>query len=128
MNSGEPKCSRKECTNKPINGKEEQGIIFWQSDYPIVSRKSVKADGEKGIAVIQGDERETTTGHRTGEWVETKLKSITLRAKEDSQFKFTSLYHLLNEGFLKKCIQDLKRDKVTGIDEVSIRQRNMKPT
>ena len=53
MNSGEPMYSQKECSIKSINDKIPQGIIHWQSDYSIVSKKSVKADGEKGIAVMQ---------------------------------------------------------------------------
>jgi RNA-directed DNA polymerase len=120
MNSGEPKYSHKECTSKPIDGKGAQGIIFWQSDYPIVSKRSLKDEGEKGIAVIQSDVKETRAGHRTGEWVRTKLASITLRSKEEKGFKFTSLSHLLSESFLKDCFQELKRDKATGIDGVSI--------
>ena len=53
MNSGEPMYSLRECPIKPMDGKMRQDIIHWQSDYSIVSRKSVKADGEKGIAVMQ---------------------------------------------------------------------------
>jgi hypothetical protein len=44
--------SLRECCDKPIDGKERQDIIHWPSDYSIVSRKSVKADGEKGVAVM----------------------------------------------------------------------------
>jgi hypothetical protein len=39
-----------------------QDIIHWPSDYFIVSRKSVKADGEKGVAVIRRGSRETSAG------------------------------------------------------------------
>ena len=46
--------SLRECCNKPINGKERQDIMHRPSDYFIVSRKSVKADGEKGVAVMRG--------------------------------------------------------------------------
>jgi len=46
--------SLRECCDKPIDGKERQDIIHWPSDYLIVSKKSVKADGEKGVAVMQG--------------------------------------------------------------------------
>gem|GEM_PF-1989572 len=53
MNSGEPMYSLRECPIKPMDGKMRQDIIHWQSDYSIVSKKSVKADGEKGIAVMQ---------------------------------------------------------------------------
>jgi len=45
--------SLRECCDKPINGKDRQDIIHWPSDYFIVSRKSVKADGEKGVAVMR---------------------------------------------------------------------------
>ena len=47
--------SLRECWNKPIDGKDWQEIIHWPSDYFIVSMKSVKADGEKGVAVMRRD-------------------------------------------------------------------------
>lgn len=52
----------RECCNKPINGKERQDIIHWPSDYSIVSKKSVKADGEKGVAVMRRGSRGTSAG------------------------------------------------------------------
>ena len=54
--------SLRECWNKPIDGKDWQDIIHWPSDYFIVSRKSVKADGEKGVAVMRWGSRETSAG------------------------------------------------------------------
>ncbi len=51
-----------ECWNKPIDGKDWQDIVHWPSDYFIISRKSVKADGEKGVAVMRGGSRETSAG------------------------------------------------------------------
>ena len=62
MNSGAPMYSLRECRDKSIDGKDRQDIIHWQSDYPIVSRKSVKADGEKGVAVMRRGSRETSAG------------------------------------------------------------------
>lgn len=55
--------SLRECCDKPIDGKDRQDIIHWSSDYLIVSKKSVKADGEKGVAVMWRDSRETSAGH-----------------------------------------------------------------
>ena len=120
MNSGEPVYSPTECANKPINGKGAQGIIHWQSDYSIVSKKSVKADREKGIAVMQRDIRDTSARHRTGEQMTTKLMSLTLRARENRKEKFISLAHMLSEDFLEGCFKELKRDKASGIDGVSV--------
>ena len=54
--------SLRECWNKPIDGKDWQDIIHWPSDYFIVSRKSVKADGEKGVAVMRRGSRGTSAG------------------------------------------------------------------
>lgn len=50
----------------------------------------------------------------------TKLESLTLRAREDPKCKFTSLAHLLSEDFLKGCFRELKRDKASGIDGVTV--------
>ena len=52
--------SLRECCDKPIDGKDWQDIIHWPSDYFIVSEKSVKADGEKGVAVMRWGTRETS--------------------------------------------------------------------
>jgi len=121
MNSGEPMHSLRECGIKPIDGKIRQGIMHWQSDYPIVSKKSVKADGEKGIAVMRWDVRDTSARLRTGEQIATKLASLTLRARGNPKGKFISVAHLLTEEFLKECFWELKRDKASGIDGVRVR-------
>jgi len=49
----------------------------------------------------------------------TKLALISERARKDPKFQFTSLAHLLNEGFLKECYFGLGRDRASGIDGVS---------
>ena len=51
----------------------------------------------------------------------TKLMSLTLRARRSPKGKFTSLAHLLTEDFLKGCYWELKRDKASGIDGVSVK-------
>lgn len=115
MNSGEPMNSLRGCSIKPIDGKIQQDIMHWQSDYSIVSRKSPNRDGEKGIAVMQREIRDTPARHRTGQQMTTKLVSLTLRAKGNPKGKFISLSHILTEDFLKGCFWDLKRDKASGI-------------
>lgn len=52
----------------------------------------------------------------------TKLESLTLRARGDPKCKFTSLAHLLSEEFLKGCFWELKRDKASGIDGVTVQE------
>ena len=56
--------------------------------------------------------------------MKTKLESLTLtqRAKENLRNEFTSLAHLLTEDFLKGCFRELKRDKASGIDGVSVKE------
>jgi len=122
MNSGEPMYSQRECSIKPINGKIQQDIIHWQSDYSIVSRKSRNGDGEKGIAVMRGGAGDTSARHRTGEQMSTKLASLTQRARENPKCKFISVAHLLTEDYLKGCFWELKRDKASGIDGVSVKE------
>ena len=95
MNSGEPMYSHKECGIKSINDKIRQGIIHWQSDYPIVSKKSRNGDGEKGIAVMRRGARDTSAGHRAGQEMSTKLAPQTLRAGENLGYRFTTLAYLL---------------------------------
>jgi len=54
--------------------------------------------------------------------MKTKLASLTLRAVENPKAKFNSLTHLLSEDFLTQCFGELKRDKASGIDGVSVSQ------
>ena len=49
----------------------------------------------------------------------TKLALISQRAREDSRCRFTSLAHLLDAGFLKRCYLELGRDRASGIDGVT---------
>jgi group II intron reverse transcriptase/maturase len=49
----------------------------------------------------------------------TKLALISERARKYPKCQFTSLAHLLNEGFLKECYFGLGKDRASGIDGVS---------
>ena len=73
---------------------------------------------------MQLNDEDTFARHRTGEQMTTKLSSITLRAKENPKCRFISLAHLLTEEFLKECLTELKRDRVSGIDGVNVEQLN----
>ena len=52
----------------------------------------------------------------------TKLTSLTLRAEGNPKSVFTSVAHLLTEDFLTDCFWELKRDKASGIDGVSVQE------
>lgn len=57
--------SHRKSSIKPINGKIQQDIIHWQSDYSIVSKKSRNGDGEKGIAAMRRGIGDTSARQRT---------------------------------------------------------------
>ena len=122
MNSGEPVHSLVECPDKPIDGKGGQEIMHRQSDYPIVSRKSMKVGGEKGIAGTAREDKDTPARLRTGVQMRTTLAFLTQRARENPKERFTSLAHLLTEDFLRACFWELKRDKAPGVDGVSVEE------
>ena len=50
---------------------------------------------------------------------QTKLALISERARKEPKLQFTSLAHLLKEGFVKECYYSLGRDRASGIDGVS---------
>jgi len=52
----------------------------------------------------------------------TKLLSITQRARENPKYRFTRLVDLLTEDFLKECFWELKRDKASGVDGVTVKE------
>jgi len=80
----------------------------------------MKVGREKGIAANTWEVRDTSPGLRTGAEVRTKLTSLTQRARENPKVRFSSLAHLLTDDFLKMCFGELKRDKASGIDRVSV--------
>jgi len=84
------------------------------------SGKPMKVGREKGIAANTWEVRDTSPGLRTGAEVRTKLTSLTQRARENPKVRFSSLAHLLTDDFLKMCFGELKRDKASGIDRVSV--------
>lgn len=49
-----------------------------------------------------------------------KLKLIAENAKRDKHLKFTALIHHINEDNLVACFHELKRDKASGIDGVTV--------
>ncbi len=72
------------------------------------------------------DGRDTFAALRGGDQMSTKLSSITQRARENPKYRFTRLIDLLTEDFLKECFWELKRDKASGIDGVSVKEYEVK--
>lgn len=62
---------------------------------------------------------ETSAVHRGGSPVATKLHRIAEKAGTEPRFKFTSLYHLLNEELLLGCFGRLRKDAAAGIDKMT---------
>jgi RNA-directed DNA polymerase len=62
---------------------------------------------------------ETSTVHRGGETMATKLRSIAEKARKEQSFKFTGLYHLMNEELLRGCFKELRKDAAAGIDKMT---------
>ena len=62
---------------------------------------------------------ETLAVHGSGEPVETKLHRIAEKARKERGFKFTSLFHLMNEELLLGCFQRLRKDAAAGIDNMT---------
>lgn len=51
-----------------------------------------------------------------------KLNLIAEKAKRDKRLKFTSLIHHINEDNLVQCFSELKKDKASGIDGVTVEE------
>ena len=60
--------------------------------------------------------------------MEEKLKLIAEKAKLDKEKKFTAIVHHVNVESLAKCYQELKRNKASGIDGVTVEEygRNLR--
>jgi RNA-directed DNA polymerase len=57
-----------------------------------------------------------------------KLNLITEKAKTNKRLKFTSLIHHINEVNLVNCYQELKRNRASGIDNITVEEygKNLK--
>jgi len=84
--------------------------------------KSCNGDRGKGVAGMRWDGRDTSATLRGGVQMSTKLSFLTLRARENPKHRFTRLVDLLTEDFLKECFRELKRDKASGVDGVTVKQ------
>jgi len=73
---------------------------------------------ERGPHMVARRE-ETPTVPSGGESVATKLHRIAEKARKEPDFKFTSLYHLMDEELLRECFKRLRKDAVAGIDEMT---------
>jgi hypothetical protein len=73
---------------------------------------------ERGSHMVARSE-ETPSVLSSGESVGTKLLRIAEKARTEPGFKFTSLYHLMNEELLRGCFKRLRKEAVAGIDEVT---------
>jgi len=62
---------------------------------------------------------ETLAVHGSGEPVTTKLRRIAEKARKEPQFKFSSLYHLMNEELLRECFKKQRNNAASGIDKVT---------
>lgn len=52
--------------------------------------------------------------------VQNKFPQITAKAKVDKKLKFTSLIHHIDEKLLWRAALELKADKATGVDQISV--------
>ena len=73
---------------------------------------------ERGLHMVARCEA-TSAVLGSGEPVTTKLRRIAEKARKDPGFKFTSLYHLMNEELLRGCFQRLRKDAAAGIDNMT---------
>ena len=60
---------------------------------------------------------ETVIAPSSEESVVTKLRRIAEKARKEPSFRFSSLFHLMNEELLLGCFKRLRKDAVAGIDE-----------
>lgn len=61
----------------------------------------------------------TPTVPSDGQSVATKLRRIAEKARKEPSFKFTSLYHLMNEELLRECYGRLRKDAAADIDNMT---------
>jgi len=107
------------CVSKSGKDKRRQKAR-WESDQSVVVRKQGNACGAKGLAVVDRGDRDTFSTHRGGKRKSTKLSSLSVRARGNPRERFTSLVHYLTVDFLRECFRELKRNRASGVDGVTV--------
>ncbi len=125
---GSPQPCESKMTGKGANNLERVGNPGLVGGGPVHSRGKGGAMPAEPARALEGigdgtqSERETASGHRNGEWLITKLELIARRARQEPRSRFTSLAHLLDEGFLAQSYRELKKNKAPGVDGVSVEE------
>jgi RNA-directed DNA polymerase len=109
------------CVSKSGKDKLRQKAS-WESDQSIVVEKQGNACGAKGLAVKDREGRDTSSTHRGGLRKSTKLTSLSVRARGNPRERFTSLVHYLTVDFLRECFRELKKNKASGVDGVTVEE------
>ena len=86
----------------------------WESDQLKVPAKSSNGDGGKGLAAVPETAEKHPPHSEADERMETKLRTLTEKARRDVKLRFTSLAHYLDENFLKGCYEEIRRKKAPG--------------
>lgn len=71
---------------------------------------------------MEARNEETSSAHRSGIMMETKLLRIAGKARRDKKCRFTSLFHLMNRENLRECFESLSKTAAPGIDKMTERQ------
>jgi group II intron reverse transcriptase/maturase len=93
---------------------EELRKTSWESDQSIVPVKQGNACGGKGLTGAPESKGKHSLYAEADKRVETKLGILTEKARANPKLRFTSLVHLLNEDFLKRCFEEIKTKKAFG--------------
>lgn len=108
----------------------------------LVQRREERAEGKPGIRLVhsnppqgpRGPEagegantatqsaQETSAVRTTGTSWRTSLRAIATKAAQDPRHRFGGLYRLLNEGNLRQCFYDLRKDAAPGVDGVTFQE------
>jgi len=97
---------------------EEWPTGLRKSDHLIVLRDGRAVHMGKGMTVLCSSQREHMQIRQADKHMQTSLRGIAKRAKEDPKHRFGNLYSLLNEKNLTECFPQLNRKAAPGVDAV----------
>jgi len=114
-NSGDPSASSgKEVSH--INRKKNVLRAVRESDHLIVLRDGNADHMGKGMTVQRSPHRKHMQIRKADKHMQTSLRGIAKRAKEDPRHRFGNLYSLLNERNLHWCFGQMNRKAAPGVD------------
>ena len=103
--------------NRPSDNPLYADGVSYQAYYSEVGKAHYKG---KDLTEVRSPQRKLVPDKvGLGQYEQTSLRGIAIKARANGKHRFQNLYRGLNAPFLHACWKDLNKDAASGVDEVT---------